>query len=400
MSLTAKKIESLKPSERMYRVADERGLCLEVPPSGAKRWRYRYRYNGKAKMLSLGVYPEISLKDARMRLEDCRKQLAHGIDPSEQRKEELAERSGKYTFEYVAREWFGKFTVKWSEGHAETVIERLEKNVFPFIGNTPIKQVTAPELLTIIERIELRGAVEVARRVRGICSQIFRYAMVTGKADQDPAAAIRGAVPPLPKNVKHHAAITEPKKIGSLLRAIDSFDGTIIVHSALRLAPLVFVRPNELRRAEWAEIDLQNSLWQISAEKMKAKRPHVVPLSKQAKEIFEVMLPITGSGKYVFPSMRSEARPMSENTINAALRRLGFSKDEMTCHGFRSMASTNLNSKGWGRDAIERQLAHVEGNSVRAAYNHADYMQERVEMMQWWADHLDLLRERPKPLIL
>lgn len=401
MALTATGVEAAKPKEKLYRLSDERGLCLEVPTRGAKRWRFRYRINTgsgtKAKMISLGTYPETSLAEARTKREDMRTLVSKGIDPSEHRKREKVVESGAEVFEAVAREWFQKFSQGWSDGHAQTVIDRLTKNIFPFIGQRSINELNAADMLTVIQRIEKRGALEVARRTRGICSQVFRYGVVTGRCDRDPAADIQGALPPVPKS-KHHASIVDPKKIGPLLRAIDSFDGTLVVSSALRFAPLTFVRPGELRRAEWTEFDLERAEWRIPAAKMKKSQPHIVPLSTQAVEVLKSVQALTGSGKYVFPSVRTSSRPMSENTINAVLRRLGYSKEEMTGHGFRSMASTLLNEQGWNRDAIERQLAHAPRDKVRASYNFAEHMPERKRMMQAWADYLDGLKAGGKIL--
>lgn len=393
MPLTVAAINNAKAGPKQRKLFDERGLFLLVTPKGGKWWRFKYRFQGKEKLLSLGIYPDVSLKDAREKRDEARRLVAQGLDPSELRKIEKV--AGEGTFEVVAREWFKKFSRDWSYGHAETVISRLESNVFPLIGTKAIQAVTAADILKVIQRIEKRGAVEVARRTRGICSQVFRYAVVTGRADRDPAADVQGALPPA-KRVKHHASITDPKAIGSLLRAIESFQGTFIVHCALQFAPLVFVRPGELRHAEWEEFDLEAAEWRIPAEKMKMRQPHIVPLSKQALSVLTALHELTGSGRYVFPSVRTNSRPMSENTINAALRRLGYSKDEMTCHGFRSMASTILNEQGWNRDAIERQLAHAPQDKVRAAYNFAEFLPERRKMIQAWADYLDGLKANGK----
>ncbi len=315
--------------------------------------------------------------------------IAKGIDPAKERAEQRELAQGGNTFEALAREWFEKFSANWTPGHCQTVLARLEQNVFPFIGKAPISELTAPVILQTVQRIEARGAIETAHRVRQICSQVFRYAITIGKADRDPAADIKGALSPAA--VKHHPTITDPKSVGELLVAIASFKGTYPVHCALRFNPLVFVRPGELRQAEWTEINLDAGEWRIPADKMKMRNPHIVPLSRQAIGILRDIQQLTGTGRYVFPSLRTSSRPMSENTINAALRRIGYAKEEMTGHGFRSMASTLLNEHGWNRDAIERQLAHIESNSVRAAYNFAELLPERKKMMQWWADYLDQL---------
>jgi len=332
------------------------------------------------------------LKDARERRDEARKLLANGIDPSEARKAEKVSQAD--SFEEVAREWYNKFKPSWSDSHALRILRRLEQNIFPWLGSRPIKTISAPDLLAVIRRIEARGAVETAHRALQNCGQVFRYAVACGRAERDPSGDLRGALPP--SEEKHHASLTDPKAVAALLRDLDAYEGSFVTRCALRLAPLVFVRPGELRHAEWSEIDLDHAEWRIPAEKMKARTMHIVPLSHQAVEIMRELHALTGQGKYLFPSVRSSARPMSENTVNAALRRLGYSKDEMTGHGFRSMASTILNEQGWNRDAIERQLAHAERNSVRAAYNYAEFLPERRKMMQAWADYLEALRSGAK----
>ncbi|MDP1845501.1 MAG: site-specific integrase, partial [Candidatus Moranbacteria bacterium] len=296
--------------------------------------------------------------------------------------------------EAVAREWFKKMSTVWVPRHAETIIRRLESYVFPQLGQRPINEVTAPELLAMLRKLEAQGTVETAHRVKQICGQVFRYAIATGRTDRDPAADLRGAL--TPAKPKRMASITDPKGAAGLLRAIDGYHGSFVTACALKLAPLVFVRPGELRQAEWSEIDLEAAEWRIPADKMKMKSPHIVPLSRQAIDILREIHQLTGNGKYVFPSLRTGSRPMSNNTVNAALRRMGFSKEEMTGHGFRSMASTLLNEQGWNRDAIERQLAHAERNKVRAAYNYAEFLPERRKMMQAWADYLDDLKAGAK----
>ena len=395
MPLSDIKVKSLKAgikpdgtaTSKSYKVTDERGLYLEVTPKGGKRWRFKYRFGGKEKLLSLGLYPDVSLKQARERREDHRKHVANGIDPSDLRKAEKQSTGDQNSFETVAREWHRKFSATWSESHSSRTLIRLEQNVFPWLGKKNISDITAPELLTALRRVENRGALETAHRVNQICGQVFRYGIATGRAERDPAADLKGALPPT--KVKHHASITEPIKVGALMRAIQDFTGTIVTATALKLSPLVFVRPGELRQAEWSEIDLDNAEWRIPPEKMKMRVVHIVPLSSQAIEVLKQIQPLTGRDKYVFPSNRTITRPMSDNTVNAALRRMGYTKDEMTAHGFRSMASTILNEQGWFGDAIERQLAHGESNGVRAAYNYAQHMPERKKMMQAWADYLD-----------
>ena len=394
MPLTDTAIRAAEPGAKARKLFDGAGLYLEVPPSGTKRWRLKYRHAGKEKRLSLGLYPEVSLKQARKRRDELKEILARGEDPSEVRKREklLGDTSRANNFEVVFREWFEKFSPGWSDNYRKSLLRRMEIHALPALGKRPIAKITAPELLQVVRLTEGRGIAETRRRVLQNCGQVFRYAVATGRAERDPSGDLRGALPPV--KVKHHASITDPKQIGGLLRAIDGYEGSPVVRAALRLAPLVFVRPGELRRAEWAEIDTEAAEWKIPAEKMKMERPHIVPLSVQALAVLGEAQLLTGHAQYVFPSIRTTARPMSENTINAALRRLGYEKTEMTGHGFRSMASTLLNEQGWNRDVIERQLAHVEGNSVRAAYNYAEHLDERRRMMQAWADYLDALRTR------
>lgn len=391
MALTATSIKNARAEAKPLKLFDGGGLYLLVNPNGSRWWRFKYRYLGKEKLLSFGTFPDISLKDARERRDEARKQLAAGIDPGEHRKARksaLAER-GENSFEVVAREWFGKYSPKWAPGHSDKIIRRLERDIFPWLGGRPIADIKAAELLATLRRIEGRGAIETAHRAQQNCSQVFRYAVATGRAERDPTGDLRGALTPVTE--RHHASITDPRRVGELMRAIEGYRGSFITKCALRLAPLVFVRPGELRKAEWAEFDLDNAQWRIPAARMKAREQHIVPLSKQAVAILRELHPLTGEKLYVFPGVRSAGRAMSENTVNAALRRLGYAKDEMTGHGFRSMASTLLNEQGWHRDAIERQLAHAERNDVRAAYNFAQHLPERRRMMQAWADYLDRL---------
>jgi integrase len=399
MSLKDTAIRNAKPKEKQYKLYDEKGLYLLVKKAG-KYFRFDYRYAGKRKTLALGVYPGVKLAEARERRDNARKLLQNDIDPAQHRKETKAMRKDQAvnSFEAIAREWFTKNKHIWSESHSRTIIRRLELNIFPWLGTRPVAFISAPELLAVLRRIEDRGALETAHRVKQICGQVFRYAIATGRAKRDPSADLRGALSP----VKHGrmATITDPKKIGELLRAIDGYEGTPVAKCALKLAPLVFVRPGELRHAEWVEIDLDKAEWRIPAEKMKMKNPHIVPLSTQAVEILNEIQPITGMGRYVFPSVRTYSRPMSNNTVLAALRRMGYTKEEMSGHGFRAMASTVLHEQGWPSDIIERQLAHAERNSIKAAYNHAQHLPERRKMMQAWADYLDTLRIGSKVISL
>ncbi len=363
------------------------------PRPGGRWWRFKYRFDGKEKRLSLGVYPDVSLKEARDHLDDVRRNLRAGIDPGAERKIQgmvfHAPPSGA-TFETVAREWFGKHSPSWAPGHGDKIIRRLELNIFPWLGAKPIADIKPLELLGAVQRIEQRGANETAHRALQNCGRVFRYAVATGRAERDITRDLLGALAPVVE--RHHASIVEPKAVGALLRASDGYAGSLVVRCALRLAPLVFVRPGELRMAEWDEFNLDAGEWRIPAARMKMRAPHFVPLSTQAIEILLELHPLTGDKRFVFPGERSRDRPMSNNTVNAALRRLGYSSEQMTGHGFRSMASTLLNEQGWHPDAIERQLAHQEPNEIRAAYNYAKHLPERRKMMQAWADYLYRLR--------
>lgn len=388
--LTEIAIKAAKPRPKPYRMTDGHGLYLLVRPDGARWWRLDYRRpGGDRNTLSLGVYPEISLKKARDRRDESRRLLKDGVDPGAKRQADKVALAD--SFEVVAREWFAKFSPRWAPTHSSKIITRMEKDIFPWLGSRPVSAITAPELLTCLRRIEARGALDTAHRAHQNCGQIFRYAVATGRAERDPSGDLRGALPPATH--VHYASITEPEKIGALLRAIDGYDGTFVSRCALRLAPLVFVRPGELRAAKWTEFDLDKAEWRIPAERMKARVLHIVPLSTQAIEVLRDLKPLTGRSEYLFPSVRTRSKPISDNTLNAALRRLGYTSDEVTTHGFRSMASTLLNEQGWDRDAIERQLAHGERDEVRAAYNYAQYLPVRRKMMQAWADYLDTLRQ-------
>lgn len=391
--LTDTALRKAKPAPKVQRLFDGGGLYLEITPAGGKLWRQKYRFAGKEKRLAHGTYPEVSLADARERRDAARKLLAAGVDPGEHKKAAKAatEDRAANSFEVVAREWFAKQNSSWVASHADKILLRLENDIFPWIGKRPVADVTAKELLTTINRIVDRGAVESAHRALQNCGQIFRYAIVTGRSERNPAADLRGALPPVKPT--HRAAITEPKAIGGLLRAIDAYTGSLVTRSALQLAPLVFVRPGELRQAEWAEIDLDAKEWNIPAEKMKTRDPHLVPLSRQAVAILSDLQPLTGRGRYVFPGGRSPKRPMSNNGVLAALRRMGFAKDEMSGHGFRAMARTILDEVLHFRpDYIEHQLAHAVRDPNGRAYNRTAHLPERRKMMQAWADYLDTLK--------
>jgi integrase len=382
-------IKAAKPSTTPLRLSDERGMYLLLNPDGSRWWRLDYRIFGKRKTLSLGVYPDVSLKVARERRETARVDIAAGIDPSAKR--QAAKQAPANSFEAVARVWFDKFKPQWVDSHADKIIRRFERDIFPWIGEHAIESIKAPDVLTVVRRIEARGALETAHRALQNCGQVFRYAVATGRADRDPSGDLRGAVPP--SKGKNHAAITEPPRIGELLRAIDGYQGTLVTRAALRLSPFVFVRPGELRRAEWVEMNLDASEWRIPASRMKMKEPHIVPLAKQAVAILRELQPQTGDGRYVFPSARSAQRPMSENAILAALRRMGYGNDDMTGHGFRAMARTVLDEVlGQRVDWIEHQLAHAVKDANGRAYNRTAHLPQRHKMMQMWADYLDKLR--------
>lgn len=392
MALTDAKLRALKPKTKLYRVADGGGLCIEVKPTGARLWRWRYRFNGTANMLGLGSYPERSLQDARADALQLRAVLQAGTDPAEQRRTARVDAVSTASFEAVACEYLAKRCPNLAPATAEKLTTGLQRDVFPWLGARPIADIEPRELLAVVQRVEGRGAIETAHRIKQAIGRVFRYAVATGRAVRDPTADLRGALAPV--KVTHRAAIIEPAGLADLLRALHGYSGGFVVASALRLAPLVFVRPGELRRAEWAEFDLDAAEWRIPASKMKMRADHMVPLSSQAVAILRELQPLTAHrSRYVFPSLRSAQRPMSENTVNAALRRLGFTKDQMTGHGFRATASSLLNEQGWSPDVIERQLAHAERNKVRAAYNRAEHLPERRRMMQAWADYLDALRE-------
>ncbi|MBB6243082.1 integrase arm-type DNA-binding domain-containing protein [Rhodanobacter sp. MP1X3] len=380
-------------TDKPYKMGDSGGLYLEVAPAGGKWWRLKYRFGGKEKRLSLGTYPDTGLADAREKRDAARKLLAAGVDPGEQRKAAKAagEERAANSFEVVAREWHAKQSATWVELHASRIMLRLENDVFPWLGTRPIADVTAKELLATVNRIVDRGAVESAHRVLQNCGQVLRYAIATGRAERNPVADLRGALPPVKQT--HLAAIVDPVAIGGLLRAMDAYNGSLVTKCALMLAPLVFVRPGELRQAEWAEFDLDGAQWNIRAEKMKMREPHLVPLSPQAVAILRELHPLTGRGRYVFPSARSPQRPMSNNAVLSALRRMGYATDEMSGHGFRAMARTVLDEVLHFRpDYIEHQLAHAVKDPNGRAYNRTAHLAERRKMMAAWADYLDTLK--------
>lgn len=393
MALTDVVIRGLVHGDKPIKKSDERGLFLLLQPSGGKLWRFKYRFNGKEKKLGLGRYPDVSLKEARRRRDQAREILAMGQDPGEAKKQAalMAALNAANSFEAVGSEYLDKAA---REGREVVTINKSKwlLSLFqPSIGDRPIADLTPAELLRAIQVVEAKGHYETARRMRSLASRIFRYAVATSRATSDPTALLRGAL--VTPKVKHHSAIVDPKAVGELLRAIDLFEGYPLTKLALQLTPHVFVRPGELRKAEWNEFNLDVGIWTIPAEKMKMRQPHLVPLSKQSLEILDRAQPLTGGQNYVFSSLHTGLRPMSENTINVALRRMGYSGSEMTAHGFRAMASTLLNESGlWSADAIERALAHDNSSSVRGTYHRGTHWAERVEMAQWWSDYLDELR--------
>jgi integrase len=403
-NLTAQQVKNaeLEPNGKgkiptQKKISDGGGLILLINKTG-KYWRYQYRFLKKQKTLALGVYPEISLKVARERHQEARNLLNKGIDPNRHRQitKAISIEAAENSFGALASEWAAK--QNWTQGHGRTVQSRLDRDVLPFLRDKSVKEITAKEILDICRRVEARGAIESAHRIKTIISQVMRYCVALDLIDSDPARDLKGALTSVkPKNM---AAIKNRDDIGPLMRSIDDYKGTAITRAALKLAALTFVRPGELRHAEWSEIDFDRKLWIIPPEKMKGRIKHIVPLCKQAMEIINDLYLKSGAGRYLFPSPRTTTRPMSENAVLSALRRMGYTKEEMTGHGFRSMASTNLYELGWKSELVEMQLAHKDPNEVRAAYNHAKYLDERIDMMQAWADYLDNCREDGKVIPL
>lgn len=402
---SAATVRAIKPGDSRRRLSDGAGLYLLLfVKGGSHGWRLDYSFRGTRKTLSLGTYPAISLSAARQEAERARQLIAAGTDPSDlrqqakhsaakQRQIEALVEAGlpvPESFEAVAREWYAKYQPSWAASHAEKIIRRLERDVFPWLGGKAIQTIKPPELLDILKRVEARGAIETTHRVQQNCGQVFRYAVAIGLLESDPSRDLRGALPPW--RPEHYPTLTDPRKVGQLLRDIDAHDGSFITRCAMQLSPLLFVRPGELRKAEWSEVDLDRAEWRIPAAKMKGRVMHIVPLATQALEVLRELKPLTGSKGWVFPGNRTNGEPMSENTVNAALRRLGYDRATLTAHGFRGMASTMLHEIGWPSDVIERQLSHAERNSVKAAYNHAEHLPERRKMMQAWADYLNDLR--------
>lgn len=392
MALTDIACRNAKARNALYKLSDGGGLQLWVQPNGAKLWRLAYRFGGKQKLLAFGAYPMFSLADARRARDGAKRTLALDKDPSQvKRATKAAQASGEATFRAIAGEYLAKLK---REGRANiTLLKRewLLSFAYPLIGSRDIKEISAAEVLTVLRAVEQRGHHETARRLRSTIGSVFRYGVATARAENDPTFALRGAL--TTPMVKPRAAVTDPRAFGALLRTIDGFDGQPTTHAALKLMALLFPRPGELRMAEWSEFDFDVAVWTIPAARTKMRRPHRVPLSRQAVAILKELGEVTGNGTLVFPCVRTVARPISENTLNAALRRLGYSKDQATAHGFRATASTLLNESGkWNADAIERQLAHVENNDVRRAYARGEHWDERVKMMTWWADYQDDLK--------
>jgi integrase len=395
MSLTDTAVRNAKPKGKPYKLSDGGGLFLWVQPSGGKWWRYKYRFAGKEKLLALGAYPDVSLAQARERHAQARQALAAGHDPGEAKKQtkRLAVLKSETTFEAIAREWCESRKHKWVTSYGVAMVTRLEGHVFPDLGNRPISEITAPELLSVLRVVEKTGALDLAQRLLQASGQIFRYAIATGRAERNPAADLRGALKP---PVRKHQAHLKADELPEYLQKLAAYDGSLQTKLALKFLLLTFVRTTELRGAEWTEINLTKAEWRIPAERMKMRDLHIVPLSRQAVAVLNELQPLTGQWRYVFPNQHKPAGCMSENTMLYGLYRMGY-HSKATGHGFRSTASTILNEHGFAPDVIERQLAHSERNTVRAAYNHAQYLPERRKMMQWWADYLDDVAAKKEP---
>lgn len=398
MSLSDTAIRNAKPTNKAFKMYDQQGLFIQITPSGGKWWRFKFRFNGKENLLSLGTYPEVSLKTAREKRDEARRLLAEGVNPSEQRKAHKASKRNNAinSFESIAREWLASHMMNKADTHKSKVQRRLEIYIFPWVGNKPINELTAPEILDAVKRIERLGIIETAHRALQTTGQIFRYAVQTGRARRDVTADLRGALPPT--SVKHMPAFTEPEDVAELLRAIDAFKGTFTVQSALRIAPLVFVRPCELRMAKWSDIDLEKGEWRYLVTKTKTN--HLVPLPKQAIAILKELHPLSGYGEYVFQGGHDPRKPMSDAAINASLKRMGYdTKTQITGHGFRAMARTILHERlDIDPHIIEHQLAHKVPDALGTAYNRTKFIEQRRLMMQQWADYLDELKAGAKVL--
>jgi integrase len=406
MALTDIAARKAAPQEKRYRLTDGGGMYLEIHPNGSRYWFLKYRFAGKEKRLALGVYPTVTLAEARIKRQEAKKRLSNSVDPGEVKRatKRTLRLNAENSFEAVTREWHAKYAPTWSEGHGARILRRLEVDAFPWIGGKVPAELTPPDVLEVLQRVEKRGAVETAHRLRENISQAMRYAVATGRATRDITADLRGALPPVQK--RHFAALTDPAKVAELMRAIDSYSGTLPVFCALRLAPMLFQRPGELRNAEWSEIDLDKAIWEIPADRMKRTKQgkaegsaHIVPLPTQAVDILRELQPLTGGRRFLFPSIRTADRPMSENTVNAALRRLGYDTETMTGHGFRAMARTILDEVlQVPAPIIEAQLAHAVKDPLGRAYNRTTHLPQRREMMQHWANYLDELKVGAKVL--
>ncbi len=390
--LTDTTIRAAKATDKPRKLFDSNGLYLHITEKGTKIWRLKYRFQNREKLISLGHYPAVSLKDAREKALEARKTLEAGNDPSAERK--LKRQEAQTTFELVAREWHELQSAKWSKKYSVRVMNILTRNLFPFIGSKPISEITAPEILALLRKVEARGVIGTAHALKYACSNIMHYAIATGRAERDPAADLRGALKPYIK--KHRPALTNPEKVGRLMHSIYYYTGSMVVRSALQLLALTFCRSGEIRFAEWREFDFDERLWRIPAERMKMKRDHLVPLSDQAVAVLMKLREYSGANQYVFPSYHDESKPFGNSALRRAMQGMGFEKEEMCPHGFRVMASTLLNELGYNRDWIERQLAHVPTEQVRGIYNRAEYLPERRKMLQAWADYLDELRNKAK----
>lgn len=395
IKLTDTKLKALKPSGKVQKLSDGGGLYIHVSPAGGKLWRLFYRFDGKQKTLALGKYPEVSLADARKLRDEARALIAQGVDPSAHKREakataaiEAADMAN--TFEAVARDWFSKKRTAWTEGHQKKILSRLENQLFPHIGNKQISALEASDYLAAVQKAEARGVIETAHRLAQLCGQVTRFARITGIVRHDAAAGLVEALAHV--QTAHYAAITSPAELGYLLRAIDAYQGEPSICHALRVLPYVFVRSGELRGMTWDEVNLDVGEWVIPAGRMKMRRPHVVPLARQVVRLLQSMRDYSGTSAFVFPGTLSASRCISDMGLLNALRRMGYGKEQMTVHGFRTTASTLLNEQGYNRDWIEAQLAHAEKNAIRDAYNRAEYIPERRKMMQEWADYLDSLR--------
>ncbi|HGA9036599.1 TPA: tyrosine-type recombinase/integrase [Salmonella enterica subsp. enterica serovar Java] len=389
MQLTDLAIRRSKPKDKPYTLNDGNGLSLLIEPNGSKGWRLRYRFAGKAKLMSLGTYPNVALADARMARDEAKKLIAGGIDPAEVRKAKKREIESRFgnTFEGIAREWYEKRFDRWSPSYAEEMIETFEKDVFPYIGNRPIAEIKPMELLAVLSVLNDRGATEKLRKVRQRCGEVFRYAVITGRAEYNPAPDLVSAFAP---HKKEHYAFLKADELPEFFRILNTYTGSMIVKLAMRLLILTGVRPGELRQAEWCEIDFDNRVWEVPKERMKMRRPHCVPLSEQALNILEQLKPMTGHYQYIFPGRIHHSKPMSEMAMNVLIRRIGYA-GRVTGHGFRHTMSTILHEQGYNTAWIETQLAHVDKNSIRGTYNHAQYLDGRREMLQWYADYMDAL---------